>query len=93
VVESPPRTQRATRHIERFVRTVGRECTDRVLIYNEDHARHVREQYIAHVDRHRPHQSLVQHPPEDDPTVIPLAAAIRRRRLLGGMINEYHRAA
>ncbi len=38
-------------------------------------------------------QSLQQTPDSDESVVTPLDAPIRRRKVLGGMINEYHRAA
>jgi putative transposase len=82
---------------ERFVRTARAECTGRVLIAGERHARVVMAGYIDHCNTGRSHQGhgLGLRAPDDAPNVTPFPAPphqIRRRQLLGGLINEYQPA-
>jgi putative transposase len=93
IVKSPPRTPRASCYAGRWIRTARAECTDRILVYDERHLRSVLRQYAGHYNRHR-HQSRQQRPPgHDDQTSAPLDLPVQRRKALGGVINEYYRAA
>jgi hypothetical protein len=51
----------------------------------------VLDEYVAHYNGHRPHQSRQQRPP--DHADVPLDLPVHRRKVLGGVINEYYRAA
>ncbi len=93
-VKIPPQAPRANAYAERFVRTVRAEVTDRMMITSERHLRTVLTEYARHYNGRRPHRALELQPPRPDHPIADLTAErIRRRPVLGGLINEYERAA
>jgi hypothetical protein len=94
VIKTPPQAPRANAFAERWVGTVRRECTDRMLIVGERHLTTVLAEYTSHYNGHRPHRSLGQQPPDPSPHVADLnAARVQRRPIIGGLINEYSQVA
>jgi transposase InsO family protein len=94
VVKIPPRCPRANCFAERFVLTVRTEVTDRMLIFGERHLRRVLAVYAAHYNGRRPHRALRLWPPRStSPVPEPVHGRIRRRPILGGLIDEYEAAA
>ena len=94
VILTPPRAPRENAICERLVGTLRRELLDRILILGTGHLRRVLAEYAAHYNAHRPHQALNQRHPDADPTkptpIVDLTdRRIKRRPVLGGLINEY----
>jgi putative transposase len=93
-IKIPPRSPQANSYAERFVLTARTEVTDRILILSERHLRTVLAEYEAHYNGRRPHRSRQLRPPRPDHPVADLSQQrIKRRPVLGGLINEYERAA
>jgi putative transposase len=97
VLLTPSQAPRANAYAERWVRTVRRECLDRILIYNTRHLLAVLGQYLAHYNGHRAHQGRGQRPPDCDTLAAPItdlsAVRVRRKKVVHGLINEYDQAA
>jgi putative transposase len=76
------------------VLTARTELTDRTLVFGERHLRSVLAKYARHITDDDPHRSRQLHPPRPDHPAADLSQQrIRRRPVLGGLLNEYERAA
>jgi transposase InsO family protein len=81
---------------ERVIGTLRRELLDRTLILGERHLALMLREYLIHYNRHRPHQSRQQRPPDIETQPVRNIAglrSIRRKPVVTGLINEYHHAA
>jgi putative transposase len=76
------------------VLTARTEVTDRMLILGERHLQSVLAEYAQHYNGRRPHRGRQLHPPRPGhPVADTSQEKIKRRAVLGGLINEYERAA
>jgi putative transposase len=74
----------------------GREspCALRILIFSERHLRSAMAQYARHYNGRRPHRALQLQPPRPDHPGADLSQErVKRRPVLGRLLNEYERAA
>jgi len=90
----PPRSPRANAHAERLVLTARTQATDPMLISGERHPRLVLARHEVHHNGRRPHRSRQHRPPRPDRPVADLSQKrTKRRPVLGGILNQYQRAA
>ena len=96
VIHAPPGAPRANANAEHFVRTTRTELLDHTLIWNEHQLRVLLVEFLEHYNSHRPHRGINQRSPGSidpaPPEPVPIDQ-IRRNRVLGGLINDYHHAA
>ncbi len=97
IITSPVQAPRANAICERLIGTLRRELLDRLLVCNQTHLMKILDEYQRHYNRHRPHQSRGQHPPDVQANPPPIAGLanhpVRRTPLLSSLINEYQHAA
>ena len=93
-VRARPGEARFVRRVHSLGATSRAELTDRMLIFSERHLRVVLADYVRHYNGRRPHRSCELRPPQPAHPVADLSfERIRCRPVLGGLINEYERAA
>ena len=84
---------------ERLIGALRRAVLDRILILGERHLRAVVTGHQVHDDTGRPHQGIAPRAPDEEPDVARATLTdtdrqqIRRKAVLGGLINEYTHAA
>jgi putative transposase len=99
IIRTPIQAPNANAHAERWVGSARRECLDRILILSRRQLDRVLRVYVRHHNERRPHRALDLRAPDQSTAVVTrgdpivLAAAVRRRELLGGLIHEYEAAA
>jgi putative transposase len=92
IIATLPKTPRMNAICERVNGTLRRELLDGILIVGERHLARVLREYVSH----RPHQSRRQRPPDMQVQRVRDVAdlrSVRRKRVVAGVINEYHHAA
>ena len=95
VIKTPVRAPKANAFAERFVRTARAEVFDLVLVLGRRHLLRLLRAYETHYNSHRPHRGIDLASPDTlgvPPIPVPIGG-IERRRVLAGLINEYHGAA
>ena len=90
IVCTPFKAPNANSFAERWVKTLRVECLDNLLVVNETHLRRVLTEYVEYYNSRRPHQGLNQQSPIPSPPTE-TSGLIHRRRILGGVINDYFR--
>jgi putative transposase len=96
IIATLPKTPRMNAICERVNGTLRRELLDGILIVGERHLARVLREYVRHYNGHRPHQSRRQRPPDMQVQRVRDVAdlrSVRRKRVVAGVINEYHHAA
>jgi putative transposase len=95
VIKTPVQAPNANAFAERWVRTVREEC----LIWGRRHLERVVGEYVRHYNDERPHRGLELRPPRSigagcaPPSGVAVAAGVRRRDRLGGLVHEYYQVA
>ena len=75
------------------MRTARQDCLDHILVVSRRHLEVVLVEYLRHYNQARPHRSLQLSQPVPRPELSIAGGEIARRKVLGGVIHEYERAA
>ena len=92
-VRLPPRSPNLNAYAERFVRSIKEEYMNQMIIFGENHLRHVIGEFVDHYHSERPHQGIDNRLIDSRSALCQYASAIERRDRLGGLLRSYRMAA
>ena len=95
IMRTPIRSPQANAVAERCVKTLRHGALDWTLILGRRHLDRVLASYARPYNAERPHRGIELRAPEKRSHVDPveIVPKIKRRDLLGGLINEYYSVA
>jgi transposase InsO family protein len=76
-------------HVERLIGSIRRECTDDLIVLNEEHLRRILAKFSTYYNGWRPHVSLGKDAPDGRP--IERFGDIVAHAILGGLHHRYAR--
>ena len=89
----PKRSPNSNGHIERFMRSIKKECLRRLIFFGEKSLRMAVTEYLAHYHGERNHQGLSNRLVESNDEHARTTGVVQCRERLGGMLKYYHRDA
>src|SRR5260370_1836817 len=96
MITMPSQARRANAIWERFMRSVGQECLDHLLIFHERQLQRVLNAYVAYFNQARPHQGIGQQIPErrkSVPSSQDAGGKVIAIPVMEGLHHDYHWAA
>ena len=78
-------------HAERLIGSIRRECLDHVVVFGEQHLRHLLRSYMQYYNDARTHLSLSKDAPI--PRAVQVIGRILPTPILGGLHHQYARMA
>lgn len=93
-LKMPKQSPNLNAYAESFVRTIKRECIDKMVFFGERQVRYVVDQYVEHYNLERPHKGidyLRPVEPAEQPECRDGPVLCKER--LGGLLRSYYRQA
>ncbi len=80
-------------YAERVIGSIRRECTDRIIVFGEEHLRRILSSYQTYYNEARTHLSLERNSPVPRELEPPSKGRVVAIPHLGGLHHRYLRAA